>query len=130
MSGQAFRVEIEGYDDFVRAVRRAQDTELPKALGELHRDIGSFIISRLNPKSVGAGAGAMVRPSATKREVLLRVGGGHRDSKADQWGKRQSWPGGRAPERPDIIGTAERYESQILRMLRDRVEGAFKPPFE
>lgn len=128
--GDTFRLEVEGYDEFVRAVRRASDTDLPKALGQMHKDIGRMIIDRLRPDSVGAGAGAIVRPSASKREVLLRVGGPHRENRAEQWGRREVWPGGRAPERPNIIGTAREHEAEIGERLLDTIDRVFKPPFE
>jgi hypothetical protein len=123
-----FRLEVEGYKDFQRAVAGA-DKELAKRIGEIHKDIGAFVISKLQPKAVGEGAGARVRPSATRREVLLRVGGGWRDERARQWGKKQEWPSGGAPERPDIIGTAHRHQARIEQLLFDGIDKALKPPF-
>ncbi len=123
------RIEVEGLKQFQAAVRRAQG-ELPKALGELHREIGTFVISRLQPKVVGRGAGAQVRPSSSKREVLIRVGGAWRGNHARQWGKRQVWPNAQPPERPDILGTAQRHQDRIERMLLDGITEHFKPPFQ
>ena len=124
-----FRIEVEGYKEFQRAVGRA-DKELAKKLGQVHKDIGAFVISKLQPKSVGEGAGAKVRPSATRREVMLRVGGGWRgDSPLPQWGKTQEWPDGHAPDRPDILGTAERHQTEIENKLLDLIEKVYKPPF-
>jgi hypothetical protein len=125
-----FRLEVEGYKEFQRAVASA-DKELAKRIGEIHKDIGAFVISKLQPKAVGEGAGARVRPSATRREVLLRVGGAHRseDPRVLQWGKRQEWPGGKAPQRPDIIGTANQHQARIEQLLFDGIDKALKPPF-
>lgn len=125
-----FRIEVEGYKEFQRAIARA-DADLAKRIGQVHKDIGAFVISKLQPKSVGEGAGAKVRPSATRREVLLRVGGGWRDEdpRKRQWGKRQEWPAGLAPDRPDILGTAEGHQAEIEQMLLDAIDKAFKPPF-
>lgn len=124
-----FKIEVEGYAEFRRAVARS-NKDLAKRLGQVHKDVGAFIISKLQPKSVGEGAGAKVRPSATRREVMLRVGGGWRgDGPVKQWGKEQEWPGGDPPDRPDILGTAERYQTEIEQKLLDAVMKAYKPPF-
>lgn len=125
-----FRIEIEGYKEFQRAVSRA-DKELAKRLGQVHKDIGAFVISKLQPKSVGEGAGAKVRPSATRREVLLRVGGVWRDEdpRKRQWGKTQEWPLGEPPDRPDILGTAEDNQTEIEQRLLDLIDQVYKPPF-
>lgn len=127
-----FRIEVEGYKEFQAAARKARG-ELPKVLGQLHKDIGTFIISRLHPPAVGSGAGARVRPSASKRDVLIRVGGGHRnnDPRKLQWGKTQEFDDdGRAPERPDILGTARKHQQRIEEMLLRGIEKNFKPPFQ
>lgn len=128
--GEPFRIEVEGYQEFQRAVSHA-DKELAKRIGQVHKDIGAFVISKLQPKSVGEGAGAKVRPSATRREVLLRVGGGWRDDdpRKRQWGKRQEWPAGHAPARPDIVGTARDNQAEIEQRLLDAIDKALKPPF-
>jgi len=123
-----FRIEVEGYKEFRRAVARA-DKELAKKLGQVHKDVGAFVISKLQPPSVGEGAGAKVRPSATRREVLLRVGGTWRDEHQRQWGKKQEWPGGHAPDRPDILGTAERHQAEIEQRLLNLIDKVYKPPF-
>lgn len=112
------RIEVEGYRELQQAIRRTGKREVPKALGQLHKAIGTRVIARLSPppraEATGAGAGASVRPSATVRDVILRVGGAHRQAgnsvgppKA-QWGKRQVWPGFglNPPPRPHIIQTA------------------------
>lgn len=127
----AFRIYVEGYKEFQRAVGKA-DKDLAKRIGQVHKDIGTFVISRLHPIAVGAGRGAKIRPSATRREVILRVGGAHRDVRPRvlQWGARQEWPDGEAPERPDIIGTARAHRARIEEMLLEGIEAALKPPFD
>jgi hypothetical protein len=124
------RIRIEGWRELQREISRAADKDLPKQIGRVHKDVGKLVISRLRPPSVGEGAGASVRPSATRREVTLRVGGGHRDEHVRQWGRRQLWPGGDAPERPDVLGTARRHEAEIMDALLKGVEKALKPPFK
>lgn len=125
------QIRVEGYRELQRAVSKAVDTDLPKRIGQVHKDIGTFVISRLQPKAVGEGAGASVRPSATRREVILRVGGGHRDEEPRvlQWGKRQKFPGGAPPERPHIVGTAPRHQAEIEDMFLEGIDAALKPPF-
>lgn len=131
MAKPPFRIRVEGYREFQRAVSKAADKDLPKKIGQVHKDIGAFVISRLTPKAVGKGAGARVRPSASRREVILRVGGGHRNEnpRVLQWGKTQEWPRGNPPDRAHIIGTARRHQAEIERMLLDGIEAALKPPF-
>lgn len=128
----AFRIYVEGYKEFQRAVGKAADQELPKRIGKVHKEVGSFVIARLSPKAVGEGRGARIRPSATRREVILRVGGSHRDAKPRvlQWGARQDWPGGEAPERPNIIGVARSHRAELEQMLLEGIEAALKPPFD
>lgn len=124
------KIRIEGWRELQREISRATDKDLPKQIGRVHKEIGEMVISRLRPPAVGEGRGASVRPSATRREVTLRVGGGHRDIRALQWGRRQVWPGGDAPDRPDIIGTARRHEDEIADALLAGIEKALKPPFK
>lgn len=133
-------IRIEGLKEFQMAARRSTDSELPKRLGEAHREIGRLVISRLtpspDPRAVGAGAGATVRPSASKRDVILRVGGAHRGSsnpkvtKMRQWGKQRVLRVGEtAPKRPYIKGTIDRYGDEIsdayLRAISDAMSPAF-----
>lgn len=109
-------IQVEGLRELNQAVRRSSDSDLPRRMGQAHKRVGQFIIDHLQPQpdpaAVGRGAGAVVRPSATRREVLLRAGGRHRDGTApqSQWGKRQGRPlGRRAPKRPYIKQTAVRH---------------------
>lgn len=129
-------IEVDGLKQFQAAARRATDSELPKRLGEAHRHIGELVISRLQPRpdpaAVGTGGGAAVRSSATKREVLLRVGGAHRakHSPEMQWGRRPArQPGERAPKRPFIRLTIERNRDEIsteyLKAISAAMSGAF-----
>ncbi len=131
------KVELEGYDQFRRQLRHAEDTELPKRLGLAHKSIGQLVIDRLtpapDPAAIGEGAGSTVRPSASKREVLLRVGGKHRaeTSPYSQWGKKPvlTLRGRNRPERPFIRQTVEdnrsEIESEFLRAVARAMDGAF-----
>jgi hypothetical protein len=94
-----------------------------------------FVIDHLEPKpspaAVGEGAGASIRPSATKREVILRVGGSHRlHSPMQQWGKKQVNPFHQPRNsRPFIQRTAEDREDELKEMLRDELTKALAPAF-
>lgn len=133
-------IQIDGYREFQRQVKRAADKDLPKRIGQAHKDVGTYVISLLpggDPAAVGAGGGASVRPSATKREVLLRVGGKHRadraaergvDPRRVQWGRREVRPF--RSGRPHIIGTVERHEGKIREFMLQAVTEAMSPPFK
>jgi len=140
-------IDVDGLKEFQRAARRSTDTELPKRLGRAHKHIGQLVIDRLypssNPAAVGKGAGAAVRASASKRDVLLRVGGKHRvhesipkpTTSGDRyayayWGKRAGpLAFQRRPERPHIRGTIDRYADEIgdeyLEAISAAMSGAF-----
>lgn len=128
-------IQVEGFEQFRREARRAADTDLPKRLGQANRDIGRLVISRLQPRpapaAVGEGAGASVRPSSSKREVLLRVGGKHRAGRAPKavWGRRKGGDLRRAPARPHIRGTVERHRNEIEQAWLDAVARAMRPAF-
>lgn len=116
------KIEVDTADlkRFQRAVRQSTDTELPKRLGQANKSVGQLVIDRLQPRpdpaAVGQGAGASVRASASKREVLLRVGGKHRAGRSPQmqWGKRPGPnPFGLRPDRPFIRETVERHRGEI-----------------
>lgn len=124
------KLDMSDVDRFRRDLRKATDVDLPKEIGLVHKEIGRLVISKLRPPSVGAGTGASVRPSATKREALLRVGHGGRASAKPQWGRQQLWPGGEAPDRPNILGTAQANETVLMDMLRKGIDRALIPPFE
>lgn len=132
-------IRIEGHREFNRAVSRAVDRDLPKRIGQVHKEVGRLVISKLpagDPAAVGRGAGAAVRPSATRREVILRVGGAHRARRASEYERpMRAWWWGRgvvnppSAGRPNIIGTAVRHQDEITRMLFDGIERALRPPF-
>lgn len=128
-------IEVEGLKEFNRAVRAAQDKELNKRIGQANKRIGQLVIDRLSPApdpaAVGAGKGASVRPSASKREVLLRVGGSHRAKPPmSTWGKRRVLRvGAAAPDRPFIQGTAETNFDEIGAAWMDAMIEAFAPAF-
>lgn len=130
------KIEVDGLKEFQRAARRAADQDLGKRLGQANKQIGQMVVDRLVPRpdaaAVGLGAGAAVRPSATKREVLLRVGGKHRDGRAPrmQWGKRVGAnPFSRRPKRPYIRETVERNRPEIEQAWLKAVSAAMKPAF-
>lgn len=129
-------IKVEGLREFQMAARRSTDSGLPKRLGDAHKQIGELVITKLSPRptppAVGTGAGASVRPSASKREVLLRVGGGHRagHSPEMQWGRRPArTPGQSAPKRPYIRETIDRHESEIGDAYLEAISQAMRPAF-
>lgn len=135
-------IEVDGLKEFQRAVRQAKDKDLNKRLGQANKAIGQMVIDRLypsvSPLAVGVGKGATVRPSASKREVILRTGGTHRSrngASAEQtrmqpWGFKRLVPiGTPLPPRPDIQGTAERHQSDIEDAWMDATIAAFSPAF-
>ena len=139
--------QVEGYKEMQRDLRKA-GKEAGKALGQAHKRVGQLIISKLapapDPRAVGTGKGANVRPSATKREVLILAGGKHRAQMAADavargydlrsplaamsWGKKQSFSKDR-PKRPYIIGTAREHEDEIIDRFSDETMAALKPYF-
>lgn len=128
-------IEVEGLKEFNQAVRRMRSQALNKRLGQANKKIGQLVIDRLSPRptpaAVGTGKGASVRPSASKREVLLRVGGSHRPKPPlSVWGARRVLRVGQpAPDRPFIQGTAERYEDEIGDAYLTALVDAFGPAF-
>lgn len=122
-------IEVEGLRELQSGIKRQQG-KLPQSIGEAHKEIGRFIIGKLpsgNPNAVGAGASANVRPSATKREVLLRVGHGGRQVSLNQWGKTPVQPF--ASGRPHIIGTVEQHQDEIEQKFLDETMKALSPAF-
>ena len=129
-------VEVDGLKEFNRAVRKAVDKDLGKRIGQANKGIGQMVVDRLQPRpdpsAVGEGAGAAVRASASKREVLLRVGGKHRAGRTPQmqWGRR---PGPlafrRRPKRPFIRETVDRHEGEIFDAWLEAISQAMKPAF-
>ena len=120
------RVHIEGVRELSRLLRKMGDKDLPKQLGQVHKSIGEMVIARAGGArtGVGSGRGETIRPSASTREVLLRVGGSHRaqSPRRRQWGVTQRWPGGQAPQRPHLIEKARQIEPQIEAEYLDGVE--------
>lgn len=110
------RITVDGVEDLARALRAVGGQPLQRELGEVHRGIGQTIIDHAGGRrtGVGTGRGATIRPSAAARAVTLRVGGSHRDSRREQWGRTQKWPGGDPPERPHLIGAVVEVEDQII----------------
>lgn len=129
-------LEVEGHKEFQRAVRQMRSRELNKRLGQANKEVGKLVIDRLSPRpdpaAIGAGKGASVRPSASKRDVLLRVGGSHRaKSPLSVWGKRRVLRvGAHAPDRPFIQGTAEKHSDEIGDKYLSGIVKAFAPAFD
>lgn len=104
-------VRVEGVRELTRALNRAGHSELTKRMGQKNKAIGDLVIDRLQPlpASVGLGAGATVRSSASARLVQLRTGGKHREAPSprltalQQWGRRHR---PRRSDRPYIARTA------------------------
>lgn len=131
-----FGIRVSGVRDLVRELRRAEQGELVKEMGRSNKAIGQLVIERLgpDPKTVGRGAGAKVRPSASARLVQLRAGGKHRAVDPDgrphssprqmhveSWGR--IWVG-RRTRRPHIVGTARRVMPDIEERYMDGIARA------
>lgn len=117
------QVEINRDDlkRFHRAVRQAESKELNNRLKQANKSVGQLVIDRLQPRpdpaAIGIGAGSSVRASAAKRDVVLRVGGKHREGHTPykRWGKKaiaNPFRAGR-PKRPYIRETVERNRKEI-----------------
>ncbi len=122
-------IEVEGLKELQAAIKRAQG-KLPASIGEAHKEVGRFVIGKLppgNPNAVGSGSGATVRPSATKREVILRVGSGARTASKNQWGKVPVQPF--VSGRPYIVGTIKDNQDAIEQMFLDQIVKALEPAF-
>ena len=122
-------IKVEGLKELQSAIKSAQG-KLPQSIGEAHREVGSFIIGKLpegNPQAVGAGSGASIRPSATKRDVVLRVGHGGRAASKNQWGKVPVQPF--ESGRPHIIGTVRDNQDAIEEKFLTETMKALSPAF-
>lgn len=117
------RLEFTNIGAVRRALRQAGGPALVKEMGQVHKSIGEMVIARVGGKQtgVGTGRGSSIRPSAATREVMLRVGGSHRRSRARQWGRNQIWPGGSAPARPYLIEAAREIAPQIEEAYLDGI---------
>lgn len=131
-------IEVEGLKEFNQAIRRAKNRELDKRIGQANKRIGEMVIQRLNPAlnaaAVGAGRGAKPRASASKREVLLRVGGAHRaageHTKMQPWGVKRVTPVGKpTPPRSFVQGTVMENSDDIIDAWGDAIMSAYAPAF-
>lgn len=130
-------VDQPSWKRFQQEARKSADKELPKRIGKANKEVGRwFIDEKLEPKpdpaAVGEGAGSAVRPSASKREVLLRVGGAHRagHTPQKQWGKRMvRRPGRPAPKRPYIRESVEKHRDDIERKWLEAISKATDSAF-
>ncbi len=122
-------IEIEGLRELQQAIKRAQG-RLPESIGQANRRVGNFIIQGLppgDPHAVGARRGSQVRASATKREVLLRVGHGGRESARNQWGVQPVQPF--RSGRPYIVGFIEAKQREIEDVFMAETMAALSPAF-
>lgn len=129
-------LDQQDWQRFQAAIRRSVDSDLPKRIGKANKKVGrKFIDEWLHPKpdpaAVGEGAGSTVRPSASKREVLLRVGGAHRAGHTPEapWGKRPVRPFRPAPKRPYIRESVDRHEDEIRDFWLEAISEAMDPAF-
>lgn len=129
-------VDRDDLKQFHRAVRKSADQGLPKRLGQANKSIGrrfidEWLYPKPDPRAVGEGAGAAVRPSASKRDVVLRVGGKHRAAHSPQqpWGKRVIGMVAGAPPRPYIRESIDRHEEEIRDLWLEAVADALDPAF-
>lgn len=132
-------IVVEGIEDLQRAVSRSKNRDLIKNMQAAHKHVGQFVKDRLSPQpvdeAVGAGRGSTVRVSGSRSAVQLMAGGKHRqdnrgpDAPKEQWGVRTVGRVGPRPDRPHIIGTAQRYQTQIEDEFRDAVTAAFAGAF-
>lgn len=120
---------VEGLDELRATLRRFRGPEMTKQLGQVHKRIGEIVIARAGgaQTGVGAGTGATIRPSASVREVQLRVGGRFRARFGAwrQWGQEQY--GKPYPPRPYLIGAAESASDEILDAYLDGVQAVVAP---
>lgn len=117
------RLEVEGMDEVRAAFRRLGGPEMVRQLGQVHKRVGELVIARAGgaQTGIGLGAGSTIRPSASTREVQLRVGGTFRAKfgKWRQWGKTQRWP---PPEpRPYLVGAAVAAKDEIFDAYLDGI---------
>ena len=136
MASSGGYIKVDGLKPLQAKIRKSTDRDLPKRLGQANKQIGQLVIDKLRPRpqpdAVGQGAGASVRASASKRDVLLRVGGAHRrdHSPQMQWGKRPArTPGRRAPKRPYIRGTVDDHRTEIYNAWLKAISDAMDPAF-
>ena len=126
-------IQVEGWKPLRRDIRRAVDQDMPRRMGQAHRNVGLYVKrlvdARSDPAAVGAGRGADVRPSSSRREVLVRVGYGTRKAPVAPWGIRQVQPVGPRPPRPHIVGIINDDRASIEREFFDQVMAAAAPPF-
>lgn len=112
-------IAVDGLKELLATVRAAKDGALRREMGQANKGIGELVVSKLQPRpdpaAVGAGKGAAVRPSASVRDVILRVGGAHRRNPPQAlWGARAVSSRRRArPLRPYIKQTAADHMDEI-----------------
>lgn len=124
------KIGVEGYAQLQRNIRLATDGKLPVVMGQVHKEIGEYVISKVpagDPHAVGMGRGATLRASARKRDVNVMAGTAARANKAAerhvpvdhiQWGREEVQPfPPRGHNRPYILGAVERNQQTIEYMF-------------
>jgi hypothetical protein len=132
-------IKIEGLKELQSAIKAAEG-KLPKSIGDAHKRVGDFIISKVpqgSANAVGSGTGADIRASATKRDVVIRAGGAHRATRAAkrgvlpsfiQWGKTEIQPFAKN-QRPLIIGVFDTHYDEIAQFFMDEIVNTLDPAF-
>jgi hypothetical protein len=116
---EAWQVRIDGVRELTRAVARIHP-EFIRELQDYNRRLGERIIAAAMPKplNVGAGRGALPRPSASRNVVKVMAGGSFRRLRVQQWGPKFV---PRAQPRPFLAAAAAaeipRVQEDYLRML-------------
>jgi hypothetical protein len=125
-------IEVQGYRELNRLLRKTGDKGLAKAVGRANKTVGTkikaLVDSESTPAAVGAGRGSFIRPSAAKGSLKLRVGGAHRAGLVPQrqWGKSQVTPFEKSPgQRPFIkdivLQQRDWISSQWLDAIHDEI---------
>jgi len=129
---------VEGYEQLQRNIKQVEG-KLPASIGEAHKEVGRFLISKIpqgSPNAVGAGTGAEIRASAKKRDLNIMVGGAHRAKTAAerhvptayiQWGKKEQQPF--KSGRPYILKYVKEYQDQIIEKFNDEIAKALDKAF-
>jgi hypothetical protein len=112
------RMVIDGIPETRELLRDIGGKALERELGQMNKRVGEVWIQAAGGASsgVGRGRGETIRPSASVRDVQLRVGGAHRSRRVQQWGIRPVRP---HPERPFIVARGADALPKIIRVYED-----------
>lgn len=123
-----WEVRIDGVRELTRKIAAVEPAFIAE-MQRTNRSLGERIIARAVPKptAVGAGRGAVPRPSASRNVLRIMAGGSHRARHVPvmQWGER---PVPRTTGRPFIAGAAAaeipRIQAEWLDTLLRLASGA------